>query len=98
MTAFFALFIFASVFNCFNCRTDRLNLLGGIGRNRPFILIMLSVLTIQLIFVYLGGSVLRTAPLTPKELWITMLLSLLVFPIDFIRKLLWRFFVGREGY
>lgn len=98
LTAFFALFIFSSVFNCFNARTDRLNLLGGIARNRLFIFIMLSVLIIQLIFVYLGGSVLRTAPLTPKELCTTMLLSLTVFPADFVRKLLWRFFVGKEGY
>lgn len=98
LTAFFALFIFSSVFNCFNARTDRLNLLGGIMGNRPFILIMLSVLTIQLVFVYLGGSVLRTTPLTPSELCTTMLLSLTVFPADFIRKLLWRFFVGKEGY
>lgn len=98
LTAFFALFIFSSVFNCFNARTDRLNLLGGISQNLPFILIMLSVLVIQLVFVYLGGSVLRTAPLTPKELCTTMLLSLSVFPADFLRKLLWRFFVGKEGY
>ena len=98
LTAFFALFIFSSVFNCFNARTDRLNLLGGISQNLPFILIMLSVLVIQLVFVYLGGSVLRTAPLTTSELCTTMLLSLAVFPAEFARKLLWRFFVGKEGY
>jgi magnesium-transporting ATPase (P-type) len=28
LTAFFALFIFASVFNCFNVRTERLNILA----------------------------------------------------------------------
>ncbi len=98
LTAFFALFIFSSVFNCFNARTDRLRLFAGIGGNRGFILIMLSVLAVQLIFVYLGGSVLRTAPLTPRELLTTALISLLVFPAEFIRKLLWRFFVGKKGY
>ena len=98
LTAFFALFIFCSVFNCFNARTDRLRLLAGISRNRAFILIMSAVLAVQLIFVYLGGAVLRTAPLTARELLMTMLLSLLVFPADFLRKLLWRFFVGKRGY
>jgi magnesium-transporting ATPase (P-type) len=98
LTAFFGLFIFCSVFNCFNARTDRLRLLAGISRNRAFILIKSAVLAVQLIFVYLGGAVLRTAPLTARELLMTMLLSLLVFPADFIRKLLWRFFVGKRGY
>lgn len=98
LTAFFALFIFSSVFNCFNARTDRLRLLAGIGGNRGFIFIMLSVLTVQLIFVYLGGSVLRTAPLTAGELVFTMLLSLLVFPAEFCRKLIWRFIAGKKGY
>lgn len=98
MTAFFALFIFSSVFNCFNARTDRLNLFAGIRGNRAFTIIMLAVLSVQLVFVYLGGSVLRTAPLLFDELFFTMLLSLVVFPAEFVRKLLWRFFVGRRGY
>ncbi len=98
LTAFFALFIFASVFNCFNARTDRLSLLAGISGNPAFIGIMTAVLAVQLIFVYLGGSVLRTAPLTARELGVTMLLSLAVFPADFIRKLIWRFFRGKRGY
>lgn len=98
LTAFFALFIFASVFNCFNARTDRLNLFSGLSGNRAFIGIMGAVLAVQLIFVYLGGSVLRTAPLTARELGLTMLLSLTVFPAELVRKLLWRFFHGRSGY
>jgi len=98
MTAFFALFIFSSVFNCFNARTDRLRLLAGIGQNRTFIFIVFSVLAVQLIFVYLGGSVLRTMPLLPSEMLTTMLVSLLVFPAEFFRKLLWRALVGKRGY
>lgn len=98
LTAFFALFIFSSVFNCFNTRTDRLSLLAGIGRNKIFLLIMTAILTIQILFVYLGGSVLRTAPLTPKELLLTMLLSLSVFPAEIIRKALWRLFGKKNGF
>jgi hypothetical protein len=47
---------------------------------------MLAVGTIQIAFIYLGGSVLRTAPLTPRELLFTMLLALTVFPADLARK------------
>ena len=56
MTAFFALFIFASVFNCFNARTDRLNPLAGLSENPGFTGIMTAVLLVQILFVYLGGS------------------------------------------
>ncbi len=98
LTAFFALFIFASVFNCFNARTDRLRLLANITKNKTFILIMSAVLAIQLLFVYLGGAVLRTAPLTAKELLTTFWLALTVFPADLIRKLIWRLLAGKKGY
>ena len=98
LTAFFALFIFSSVWNCFNARTDRLRLLAGIHRNKGFCLVMAAVLTVQILFIYIGGAVLRTAPLTPRELWITFLLSLTVFPAEAIRKI-WRRLSGKtEGY
>ena len=98
LTGFFALFIFASVFNCFNCRTDRLRLFSGITKNPAFIFIMTAVLFLQIIFVYLGGAVLRTAPLTLRELAVTALMALCVFPFELIRKLLWRLFFGKRGY
>jgi calcium-translocating P-type ATPase len=98
LTAFFALFIFAGVFNCFNARTDRLNLLAGISGNVVFLLIMAIITVIQVIFVYLGGAVLRTAPLTLEELGVTVLLALAVIPAEFLRKLLWRVFHGKNGY
>ncbi len=98
LTAFFALFIFSSVFNCFNARSDRLKLFSGLGKNKIFLLIMLAILVIQIGFIYLGGSVLRTAPLTVRELSVTMLLSLSVFPADVIRKAIWRLRKKRGGY
>ena len=98
LTAFFALFIFAGVFNCFNARTDRLNLFAGLSGNVIFLLIMAIITIIQVIFVYLGGAVLRTAPLTPKELGVTVLFALSVFPAEMVRKLLWRILHGKGGY
>jgi len=98
LTAFFALFIFSSVFNCFNCRTDRLRLFSGLTKNKAFCLIMLAVLSIQILFVYLGGAVLRTAPLTTGELGLTFVLSLLVFPAEFLRKVIWRLKGRKERF
>ena len=98
LTAFFALFIFSSVLNCFNTRTDRLNLLSGLRQNRVFLCIMLAILVIQIAFVYLGGSLLRTAPLTLREMTVTMLISLSVFPADIIRKAFLRLMGKWQGY
>lgn len=98
LTAFFALFIFSSVFNCFNARTDRVKMFSGIGQNKAFIFIMSAVLFIQILFIYLGGPVLRTLPLTPRELLITLALSLLVFPAELLRKCILRLFGRKGGY
>ena len=98
LTAFFALFIFASVFNCFCARTDRLSLTAGITKNKAFIGIMASILFIQILFIYLGGRVLRTAPLLPRELSFTLAIAILVFPADLLRKVIWRIFGGKHGY
>ena len=98
LTAFFALFIFSSLFNCFNCRTDRLRLFSGLSENPAFVFIMLLVGTIQILFTYLGGSILRTAPLLPSELSFTMVLALSVFPVDILRKLILRFFGKKDGF
>ena len=98
LTAFFAFFIFAGVFNCFNARTDSLDLFKGLMKNRGFALIMAAVTVIQIGFVYLGGDVLRTVPLTPSELAFTFSMALLVFPFDFLRKLTRRLSGQRDGY
>jgi hypothetical protein len=59
---------------------------------------MLFVLFVQLLFIYLGGTVLRTVPLTGEELVFTLLLSLSVFPAELLRKLIWRLSGHRKGY
>ena len=98
LTAFFAFFIFAGVFNCFNARTDRLKLLAGIGQNRPFTLIMLAISVIQIAFVYFGGDILRTMPLSFRELATALFMALLVFPAELLSKLFWKLVVRKKGY
>ncbi len=98
LTAFFALFIFTSVFNCFNARSDRLSFLTGISKNPAFIAIMSLICVVQIAFIYLGGQVLRTMPLTASELIYTLLLSLTVFPAELARRLLWRLRGKKNGF
>lgn len=90
LSAFFALFIFLGVAQCINSRTDRLNLFSGIAKNRAFVLVMCLITAIQISFVYFGGSALRTAPLTPHELLLTILIAASAIPFEIMRKISWR--------
>ena len=87
MTAFFALFIFIGIFNCFNARTPRLNLLADLNKNKVFILIILFIILVQLYLIYYGGNLFRAYGLSSKELIITILLASTVIPVDWLRKL-----------
>ena len=96
LTAFFAFFIFAGVFNCFNARTDRASFFSGLTKNKAFILIMGAVATVQILFVYLGGTVLRTMPLTAGELAMALLPAFSVIPMGWLH-LVWRRLGGKSG-
>ncbi len=98
LTAFFALFIFTSVLNCFSSRSDRLSYFSGLTKNRAFIAIMVMICAVQIVFIYLGGSVLRTLPLTLSELTYTLSLSLLVVPAELLRRILWRIRGKKNGF
>lgn len=88
MTAFFALFIFASVCNSFNARTTRIFILANLLKNKIFIIIMILISVVTLLIIYYGGAVLRTTYLTPKELQYVILLAITVIPADIIRKII----------
>lgn len=96
MTGFFALFIFSSVLNCFNTRTERLNLLSGLGKNRPFCMIIVFIMLVELILIYFGGNVFRTDGLTLHELVMVLILAVSVIPADLIRKIFLRL-NGKQG-
>ena len=86
-TAFFGLFIFIDIFNSFNARTHRLNVLANIIKNKIFIIIITLIIIIQIILIYYGGSIFRTSGLTIKEFEIMILFALTVIPFDWLRKL-----------
>lgn len=86
-TAFFGLFIFIDIFNSFNARTHRLNLLANIRKNRVFLGIILFIALVQIILIYYGGELFRTSGLTFQEFEIMILFAFTVIPFDWCRKL-----------
>lgn len=96
MTAFFGLFIFMGIFNSFNARTERLNLLANLSKNKVFMLVILFIVTVQIMLIYFGGSIFRTAGLTFQEFEIMIFLALVVVPTDWLRKLYLRYH-GKTG-
>jgi len=87
LTGFYALFVFSGIFNCFNSRTERMSLLSNIGKNKPFLIIMAAISVIQILMIYFGGEVFRSAPLSFRELITVILLAATVIPFDFLRRI-----------
>ena len=92
MTAFYALFVFMGLFNCFNTRSERLSLLSNIEKNKPFILIMLFIGIIQILMIYFGGELFRSVPLTAREVLNVILIAASVIPFDMIRRIMRKLF------
>jgi magnesium-transporting ATPase (P-type) len=91
MTAFFALFIFMSIFNSFNTRTYRLNLLAHLFKNKGFVITMSFIIIVQIYLIYFGGKLFRVAGLNMYELWIVLFFAFTIIPVDWLRKLSLRF-------
>ena len=88
MTGFYALFVFAGLFNCLNTRSERLSLLSNIGKNKPFIVILSIIAVIQMFMIYFGGEVFRCVPLSPRELLNVILIASTVIPFDALRRII----------
>jgi len=97
LTAFFALFIFAGVFNSLNARTNRINLLAHLKRNKLFIFVMLAVVVMQVLLIYYGGAVFRTTGLRFSELTMVVALASTVVLFDLGRKMFLRVH-NRKGF
>ena len=90
MTAYFALFIFIGIFNAFNARSERINILANLSKNKVFIAIILFIISVQIYLIYHGGDLFRTYGLKANEFFIVLLLAATVFPVDFLRKIFLR--------
>lgn len=87
-SALFATFMMAITFNGFNARTSHVNPFEGLGRNKNFLLVMLSIFAMQFIFVTFGGEALSVEALSPQSWLICIVLAFLVIPIDVVRKII----------
>ncbi len=86
-TFMFAFFIYSIIFNSLNTRSDGFNLFEHIGENKRFLVVMGSIFVLQTIIIEIGGSVFNTTTLNAKALLVSMLLALLIIPVDMVRKI-----------
>ena len=87
LTAFFATFIFAGIWQCFVMRSPRVHLLAGIIRNRAFLPVMAFIAAVQLVLIYAGGALFGTVALSESQLGVAVGISLSVFPLHALHAL-----------
>ncbi|TCT20863.1 calcium-translocating P-type ATPase, PMCA-type [Thiobaca trueperi] len=87
LTAFFAFFVFAQIFNTFNARTQGLNLFEHLLDNRLFMIVIPGIMVLQVFFTTFGGEILRTVGLSLHEWGLVLLLAVLIIPVDLLRKI-----------
>lgn len=86
MTAFFTFFIFTAIFNAFNARSEGVHLLEHMKENRGFLKIMGIIVVVQVFLTQMGGVVFRCYGLNVSEWILILLLSVLIIPVDLLRK------------
>ena len=64
--------------------------MSNIGKNKPFIFIMLLICAIQMLMVYFGGEVFRCVPLKAHEVSFVILLALTLIPFEMTRRLIYK--------
>ncbi len=89
-TAFYALFIFLGIYNCLLARCERLWLFSNIGKNIPFIFIMILICVIQICMIYFGGELFRCTPLKWNELGFAVSLGASVIPFEMLRRFVYK--------
>lgn len=82
----FAFFIYSILFNSLNTRSEKFNLFEHIGENKRFLYILPVLFIMQTLIIQFGGSVFGVTTLTVESLLISLVLGLIIIPIDMIRK------------
>jgi len=96
-SAFFGFYIFITTINAFNVRTKKLALLDNITGNRGFFVVIVIIFVVQMVFTYLGGSVLRTVPLTLSEWGYVFGMCFVIIPVDLLRKIIVKKVLKKEN-
>ncbi len=90
LTGFFSFFIFLNVFNMFNARTEKANIFENIGKNPGFLRVVLLIAVVQIALTFVGGKILRTTGLMVEEWAIIFLMTVLIIPLNMLRKSIFR--------
>ena len=85
-TVRFAMLVIMATINGFNIRTDSMNLFKGIMNNTMFVKIACMIFAGIILLCQFGGEMLHCAPLNIVQWTVVLALSLLVVPVDLIRK------------
>ena len=88
MSARFALLVVMAIVNGFCVRADSYNIFTGLSKNPMFILVAFGVIACTILCVTFGGSVLQLVPLSLNQWLIILGLSVLIIPINFIKRFL----------
>lgn len=88
LTVRFALLCFMAVFNGFCIRTDKLNLLSGIGKNKLFAYIAAGIFAGTILLCTIAGNLIKTVPLGFSHWMIVIGLAFMVVPVDWVRKII----------
>lgn len=88
MTARFALLCFMAVFNGFNIRTDHMNLLKGIRKNKLFSMIAAGIFIMTFALCNIAENLVKTTALDLKHWLVLIVLAFMVIPVDLVRKLI----------
>ena len=86
ITARFALLCFMAVFNGFTIRTESMNLFKGLGKNKAFSIIAVSIMIMTLLLCNIAGSLVQTTPLDLKHWIVVIIVAFMIVPVDIIRK------------
>lgn len=90
LTARFVLLCFMAVINGFNIRTEHINIFSGLKNNKLFVKIAFGILTGVVLLCTFAGSFIKVCPLSMIQ-WLSIIgLSLIIVPIDIVRKMFLR--------
>ncbi len=90
LTGYFAFFIFSSVFNAFNARTDEMNLFKNIGKNKGFLQIIALIVVVQVLLTYFGSVIFRCFGLNVTEWIVVLIMAFSIIPVDLLRKAIFK--------
>ena len=85
-TVYFVAFIFASLFNGLNVRTEDHHIFKDLKKNKMFIILFVVIALITILMTFIGGDVLRMSPLDGAEWLLVVGLSVGMIIVDLIRK------------